>query len=255
MEDDIMATRLKKLRLNEISLVGDGANPGARVLLYKSEDEFKPCADCKDPKGCAIKKGCAVDKTGTSGDRLATSGSGNNGGDIQKETNMSQEKNPATSSEDIQKMVSEAVTKALAAEREQHQLVVKELTGSIEKMKSDSEERDRIAKAKTLVTKVAGLDETLVVKGLLGAGADTVALIEKMADLAEGALKQAKAFEDVGSGARPTSAVSAGDALKQLNAAAEGIQKADGKLTAQQAFAKAAALHPGLYETYVSAQN
>lgn len=254
-----MATRLKKLRLNEISLVGDGANPGARVLLYKSEDEFKACDECKDPKACALEKGCAVKKTGTDGDRLATSGSGNNGGDFQKETNMSQDKSKdapaATSSEDIQKMISEQVAKALSAEREQHQLVVKELTSSIEKMKTDSEERDRIAKAKTLVTKVAGLDEALVVKGLLGASADTTALIQKLADLAEGALKQAKAFEDVGSGARPASVATAGEALKQLDAAAAEIRKSDSKLTPQQAFAKAAAANPALYDAYVSAQN
>lgn len=33
-----MATRLKKLRLREISFVAAGANPGARVMLYKAHD-------------------------------------------------------------------------------------------------------------------------------------------------------------------------------------------------------------------------
>lgn len=252
-----MANRLRKLKLNEISLVGDGANPGARVVLFKSENEFKPCDECKDPKSCAVEKGCAVKKTGTVVSPLATDASGNSSEDIQKEQDMTEkDKAPAaTTPEDIQKMVSESVTKALAEQKTQHAEVVKALTGQIEDLQKANQEVVLVAKTKAITDRIAGLDPELVKKGIAKANADTEALIEKMASLVEGALKTAKAFTDVGHAAQPGTVLKAGEALAQLNAKAEEIRKGDSKLSIHQAFAKAAAAEPKLYEAYLASQN
>lgn len=59
-----MATKLKKLRVHEVSLVNRPANPGADILLVKADDgkgEWKPCEDCPSPKTCKANGGCAAE--------------------------------------------------------------------------------------------------------------------------------------------------------------------------------------------------
>lgn len=52
-----MATELLDMEIGEISLVDDGANPGAKVVIVKAK--FSPCADCKDSAMCKKNGKCA----------------------------------------------------------------------------------------------------------------------------------------------------------------------------------------------------
>lgn len=59
-----MATKLKNLRVHEVSLVKRPANPAAQVLLAKSDDgegAWEPCEDCPSPKTCKANGGCAAE--------------------------------------------------------------------------------------------------------------------------------------------------------------------------------------------------
>jgi hypothetical protein len=51
-------TALRRLNVNEISLVPEGSNPEAKVTIVKVA-KMKPCADCKDHKACIAKGKCA----------------------------------------------------------------------------------------------------------------------------------------------------------------------------------------------------
>jgi hypothetical protein len=55
-----MATALSDMKIEEISLVDDGANPGAKVEIFKAK--MKPCGDCKTPDAC-MKKGACMKKS------------------------------------------------------------------------------------------------------------------------------------------------------------------------------------------------
>lgn len=54
---------LTDMEITEISLVDEPANDDARVVIVKAKSGFKPCDDCKDPKGCMAKGKCAVEKS------------------------------------------------------------------------------------------------------------------------------------------------------------------------------------------------
>lgn len=58
-----MANELTDMEITEISLVDEPANSDARVVIVKAKSGFKPCDDCKDPKGCMAKGKCAVKKS------------------------------------------------------------------------------------------------------------------------------------------------------------------------------------------------
>lgn len=58
-----MANELTDMEITEISLVDEPANDDARVVIVKAKSGFKPCDDCKDPKGCMAKGKCAVMKS------------------------------------------------------------------------------------------------------------------------------------------------------------------------------------------------
>ena len=58
-----MANELTDMEITEISLVDEPANNDARVVIVKAKSGFKPCDDCKDPKGCMAKGKCAVTKS------------------------------------------------------------------------------------------------------------------------------------------------------------------------------------------------
>lgn len=55
-----MATALSDMEIEEISLVDDGANPGAKVEIFKAK--MKPCEGCKTPDAC-MKKGKCMAKS------------------------------------------------------------------------------------------------------------------------------------------------------------------------------------------------
>ena len=54
---------LTDMEITEISLVDEPANDDARVVIVKAKSGFKPCDDCKDPKGCMAKGKCGVEKS------------------------------------------------------------------------------------------------------------------------------------------------------------------------------------------------
>lgn len=56
-----MATALSDMRIDEISLVDDGANQGAKVEIFKAR-LTKACGACKNPEGC-MKKGACLKKS------------------------------------------------------------------------------------------------------------------------------------------------------------------------------------------------
>lgn len=56
-----MATKLRKLKIDEVSPVVRPANQGADILIIKADDEggaWKPCDDCPDSKVCKAKGKC-----------------------------------------------------------------------------------------------------------------------------------------------------------------------------------------------------
>lgn len=64
--------RLSKLKLNEISIVPEGMNDHARVVLFKAKGKAA-CADCPSPEECAA-GGCGMDAAFAEGVRKAMSG-------------------------------------------------------------------------------------------------------------------------------------------------------------------------------------
>ena len=62
MGDKRDATALSGLMIDEISLVDDPANPLAKAVIIKAKKGGMPCADCKTPKECKAKGGCANDE-------------------------------------------------------------------------------------------------------------------------------------------------------------------------------------------------
>lgn len=64
--------RLSKLKLNEISIVPEGMNDHARVVLFKAKGRGT-CADCPSPDECAT-GGCGMDAAFAEGVRKAMSG-------------------------------------------------------------------------------------------------------------------------------------------------------------------------------------
>lgn len=54
---------LTDMEITEISLVDEPANDDARVVIVKAKSGFKPCDDCKDPKGCMAKGKCGIEKS------------------------------------------------------------------------------------------------------------------------------------------------------------------------------------------------
>jgi predicted nucleic acid-binding Zn-ribbon protein len=53
-----MPNQLSDMTIDEISLVDEGANGEARVVIFKAKADFKTCADCETPDKCARKRSC-----------------------------------------------------------------------------------------------------------------------------------------------------------------------------------------------------
>lgn len=58
-----MATKLRNLKVREISLVNRPANPGADILLIKAAgaSSWKACQDCPSAETCKTNGGCAAE--------------------------------------------------------------------------------------------------------------------------------------------------------------------------------------------------
>lgn len=72
-----MATQLHDMEIEEISLVDDGANPGAKVEIWKAK--FMACEGCKSESLCKAKGKCMGDEGGGPMKKSAGDGQGSAG--------------------------------------------------------------------------------------------------------------------------------------------------------------------------------
>lgn len=195
----------------------------------KAEKAMKTCADCKKPEVCKDKGACAMSE-----DKK----------DFQKSID-----------EAVTKAVGEAVAKAKAdaeAEvkkaREEAAAAIAKANEEIAKINEAKAEEARLAKAKTLVEGVPGMEAETVAKALKGMDADTQAAFEKSLAAAREAAKLGKVTKELGGsgGAAP------GSANERIAKAAAGLRAQDPKLTNAQAVAKALENDPALYSDYIA---
>lgn len=73
MPKDRSVKMLKGLKVHEVSVVPDGANDDAQILIRKGKGMdkagFEPCADCPSPAGCKAKRRCAIETPAKNADR------------------------------------------------------------------------------------------------------------------------------------------------------------------------------------------
>jgi hypothetical protein len=206
--------------------LSNGEEPDPETELEKA---MKPCADCAEPKVCKEKGACAMS-------------------DVNK------------NDEAIQKRIDEAVAKAKAEATEAISKAnasaaeaIAKANGQIEEINKERAERadaERLAKAKTLVDGLPGMDAEVVAKSLKEISAEGAAALEKTLNAAREALKLASVTKQIGADA--TGGGKDGDANSSIAKAAAVIKAAQPTLTTAQAIAKALDANPELYSEYLA---
>lgn len=276
-----MPQNLTDMTIDEISLVDDGANEDARVVIVKAksglpghaapggDDPSNPDAasmaaasikefemdietlskalDDAEAKLAALEKRAsdaeaalkdAEEVIKAKDEEVAKA-------KAEAEAKAKGEKSPDGDEDDVMKSLPESLRKRL----EQADAIAKAAQEEVTKMKEAQEQAEFIAKAKAMgagdAEKIGGL-LMRVAKGTTTA--DDAATLETMLKAASEQGKTAALFKALGS----DSAVD-GEPEAMLKAKADEIQKAsDGKLTKEQAYAKAVEENPSLYTAYVS---
>jgi hypothetical protein len=254
-----MASRLRGLRLKELSLVKRGANPGARVLFTKSAEEhvmpglkdftdrlqavLTTIATGKKPDGTVVKEDAEVEAVIK--EQVAA---------IAKDLSEPVEKKPDGEADPDDEMtkeadaVQEAIEKGIAAATEQFRKEAEEVRKradkaeqEVQKMRDEQANAFALAKATAMLGDLSGKPEELapIVKKLTDA---EVATLDKVLAGGRAALSDASLLKEIGhSTPRP------GSPEESIEAAASALLKVDPKLSKAQAVTKALEANPALY--------
>lgn len=266
--------RLTNLSIDEVSIVDDPANQHAHAVIVKAN--FKPCADCTDPKACSAMQKCSMDAKKSAASAASTTEVGMTLEEAQaaltkaqgeiasvtkerdealtkakdlesqvsaKDGEIAKLKNPPSDEdvlkalpEPVRKMVEESTARAKAAEE------------AVAKMAAEREESESIAKAKELgVGDPTVLGPVLMRIGKGKSTADDQKLIEQLLKASRNQSQVAALFKTVGSGDKTEA-----DPHEQILAKANELKKADPALTDAQAYTKAVEQNPDLYQSYVN---
>jgi hypothetical protein len=285
--------KLEDLDLAEISLVPDGANQGAKVVLFKMKKQggFETCSDCENPEGCMQKGKCAaaggpmaklkalLEKTfGFAADDPAALAkfAEQAGIDLIPEGN-DMSKPDAMTPEQVTKMISDQVAAAVAKANADNAAA---LAAAVEKARTEgkaeaealvAKANEEAAKTKAALEKIvadnAHSDRVAKVKGFQLAGVDADAIAKVYGQLNEdGAKALDAAFEALSKQAQGlqkrlteelgSSATNTTDrpALAKINAKAQELRKAKPELTHDQAVAAVVSEDPSLYAEYRAEQ-
>lgn len=267
-----MPQNLSDMTIEEISLVDDGANEDARVVIVKAKSGQSGHAvpggdDPSNPDAAAMAaasikefemdietlskaledaeaKLAALEKRASDAEASLKDAEEVIKAKEAEIDEISKAKNPP-SDEEVLKALPEAIRKRL----EDAEAAAKAAEEEVAKAKAAQETAEYIAKAKSLgagdAEKVGGL-LLRVAKGLTTA--DDAATLESMLKAAGEQGKTAALFKALGS----DTAVD-GEPEAMLKAKADEIEKAaEGKLTKEQAYAKAVEQNPAIYSAYVA---
>lgn len=279
-------TRISKLRVNEVSLVDRPANPIARVILAKRDEEegLEKKGTCSYCDKSAVKDGmCAEHGKMSKAYDLSTTLDVSVDSIVNDETLTKEEQVSAlrktlgqyethllalvATEQEITKMADTKkdetvapaeVLKSLSPEQTKvvEDLIAKTASGMLDKIEKAQKEaqaardeiakRDREALAKSMVGNTAVKPED-VAKALESHDAAKELLKDVLAKY-DTAIKAGSVLKEIGSehGDKATGSEDA------LNKAIETLQKSDSKLSKEQAFAKAIAANPKLYDDYLT---
>lgn len=268
-----MATRLKKLSLNELSLVRRGANPGARVLFYKSKEPpmaslngfvtslrtaLRTLATGKTADGTILKSDEdvlavvdeEVDAIAASLNKAEKKKKPNlddaedeiDGGADEDTEDPTKKEFTMPDQEAVQKAIDEAVAKA-RAEVEAIQKRADAAEARLTKMEDEKATETAVAKAKAMLGDLPG--DAVALGGVLKKlSPEETAVIDKAFTGARTVFADAKMLESIGNRVRG-GAPSAG---AKLESAAEELRKINPKMTKAQAISKALDINPALYD-------
>lgn len=228
-------TWLKNLKLKHIALVDRGANPEADIVLAKRDDTETA------PAGHAVflvQPGTKTTGAGTMPDM-----------DIQKAIDAAVAEAVKKQSEEVAALKKRADDAEAAAKASAES--AKAEAAKVAKMEADRRHEQFIAKAKTYdAIPGASPDDfaSLLEVAETGMTAEQTVKFEQVLKGANEAIKQGQLFATIGSGrsGNPTGAEA------KMKTAAQELQKADGKLSYPQAFAKVMTQQPELYKQYLA---
>jgi hypothetical protein len=261
-----MATRLRRLNLREISLVKRGANPGARVLLHKSEDDMpnplermigslrnalQSAITGHTPEGEVLKS--ADDKMSYVDTQLEELSEALAAEPTEEPAVTKTADAPAKTDEDVLKGLPEPV-QALIQKSIDAATAAEARAAAAEEAVAKAAEKDattvRIAKAESMLgDKLAGKPAELadVLKAL---SPEQVGVLETIFKGVQAQIATGTAVtEEIGkSGAKPK-----GDAEQQLETLTSEIRKSHPEFTKEAAIADVLKEHPDLYEASLTA--
>lgn len=277
-------TKITAMKLNEVSLVGDGANQHARVGLWKNKDgqPGKACGDCRHDADCMAEGKCllsgheivkdgdaknfnealddqqvyermnavyqmtsalnesirsilqddgvadkaamiadsleqfasaaktklqgivkAKDDAAAGGNVAGVSGQGNGQGD-KTMTKANEGTSPDNKGDaiDVQKMVDEAVAKAVAATAKEKDEQIKKLSEDLQKMKTEDLAKSAVEKARGFAG-VPGVKVEDLAKAILETPASAMTVFEGILKAADAVIKSGKAFSEFGGNGQP----------------------------------------------------
>lgn len=227
-----MPNQLRKLNLDRVDLVTQGANPGAFIVLAKAVT-----TNTTGTTTLVINTGAEKEMT------------------VEKETNKTEE----TVAVEVPALDPASVQKALDEQREQIAKLMADnaaqaarIAKAEEEARVEKERRETVefvAKAKTDIPNLPGSDAekgSLLQKVYASCDATTAEGVLSLLKAGDAAQKTLVLMEVGKSVPTPTD----GTALSELNAKAEDIAKAEPRLTKQQAFKRACDQHPDLFDQH-----
>lgn len=215
-------TKLRQLKIDELSLVDRPANPGAFALLTKRDTPAHSSTEDPAPMDQA-----QIDQLNKRLDALATA----------NET-------LATANETLSKTNTELKTKTEALEKS-----LEAVTQKAQQLETERAEQNRLTLAKSMVQGTPIAPEA-VTKLLTEVSATNLPVLQDILTKYRAALKTG-AFAALGSSAtgeedgEEMTVAKAQDKLEEL--AKDRVQKSGGKVTAQQAYLEVCSEHPDLY--------
>jgi acetolactate synthase small subunit len=229
--------RLKDLKLREVSLVKRGANSGARVILFKSEEPMNPIQRLVGALNAAF----TASTKGTGPDGTVLKSEDEQQDVIAKQMDVVAE--VLASTEEVSKAEDEAIAKAeeAIAKAEALEARLNEVTKQLDVAKAEKADAEVQSVAKALLGAIPG-DPTqfaAVLKALPEAERTT---LREVLTAANAALQTAPPLTE------PLGKSGGTCAPNDLEARKKEVKKAFPSLTDEQAVAKALADSPDLYE-------
>lgn len=246
-----MATRLKKLRIRELSLVRSGANQGANVLFFKSGDPMNPVQNFLN----AIRD--ALHSVAVSNDQRLNVDKALDEAAVALESTSLEEpmakcKECGADLDDAGKVKKEdeVLKGATPAQVEAIEKARAEAAAAIEKanqLEAKEKHREAVAKSTVLLGQVPGASAEEFAKVLRHIPAEDMPILEAVMKAANAAVSEAELFNDLGTPGTRRAGVG-----EKLEAIATSLVKELG-LTKSQAIAKALEIDPTLYEDSAAA--